>query len=206
MRYNFFSDNIIFCENYLSEDYLNLIYMDLLNARSLFNIPKWREGSDIIDANNNSLCSALDFWIRNEDIQKSNLQNIIGLSRWFFHQGLKMFIKNYSNSVFKFLEERKFEWDIHVISYNKNNYYNWHTDGALKTVFTFNLVLQKPSSLTEGKSIFYDPYEKTIPVKHNFLTVFPSYVPHAMTPLIGEKEVAFAEQRFSIQFWCRLKD
>ena len=27
-------------------------------------------------ANNNSLCSALDFWIRNEDIQKSNLQNI----------------------------------------------------------------------------------------------------------------------------------
>jgi Rps23 Pro-64 3,4-dihydroxylase Tpa1-like proline 4-hydroxylase len=43
--------------------------------------------------------------------------------------------------------------------------------------------------------------------KNNFMVVFPSYIPHAITPLHSNdnKDVAFLEQRFSIQFWVRWK-
>ena len=35
------------------------------------------------------------------------------------------------------------------------------------------------------------------------MVVFPSYIPHAITPLHSNdnKDGAFLEQRFSIQFW-----
>ena len=46
-----------------------------------------------------------------------------------------------------------------------------------------------------------------IPNKNNFMSVFPSFIYHAITPLKSEdnKDVAFSSQRFSIQFWIRLE-
>ena len=44
--------------------------------------------------------------------------------------------------------------------------------------------------------------------KNNFFTIFPSYIPHCVSPLYSKdnKDVSFMEQRFSLQFWISLKD
>ena len=39
------------------------------------------------------------------------------------------------------------------------------------------------------------------------MTLFPSYIPHCISPIYTDdnKDVAFLDQRFSIQFWVSLK-
>ena len=43
--------------------------------------------------------------------------------------------------------------------------------------------------------------------KNNFMVVFPSYIPHSISPLYTDdkEDVSFLEQRFSIQFWIKLQ-
>jgi Rps23 Pro-64 3,4-dihydroxylase Tpa1-like proline 4-hydroxylase len=108
--------------------------------------------------------------------------------------------------MYEFLE-RELEWNIHVISYNNGGYYNWHKDTYDSNIFTFNLILNKPSSLKGGNMLFYDKKLIEVENMNNFMVVFPAYVSHAITPLCTEnnKDVSFLEQRFSIQFWVRFK-
>ena len=51
-----------------------------------------------------------------------------------------------------------------------------------------------------------DGGEHEIESKHNQLVIFPGFIPHAVTPLQLDKEVSFAEQRFSIQYWVGFKE
>ena len=45
-----------------------------------------------------------------------------------------------------------------------------------------------------------------IPNQNNLMVLFPSYINHSITPIKSkhDKDVAFAEQRFSIQYWVKL--
>ena len=65
------------------------------------------------------------------------------------------------------------------------------------------------SDKLKGGNMFFMDNNKIYEVKNksNFMTVFPSYIPHAISPLHtdDDKDVSFLEQRFSIQFWVSLK-
>lgn len=63
--------------------------------------------------------------------------------------------ENNGNQMYEFLK-RELEWNIHVISYNNGGYYNWHKDTYDSNLFTFNLILNKASSLKGGNMLFYD--------------------------------------------------
>jgi len=206
MKYKFLSPNIIVCEDFLPHHFIDLLYMDLLNNRGLFNTSRWytKEEGHTDENILGSSCGGLDFWVAHENLDKVKMPAILGLAKWFFNQGLGHLIAPTPLSIFHLIK-RDLIWNIHVVTYNKDGYYNWHAD-SVGSLFTFNLILQKPSKLKGGNMLFRD--EKLIEVKNcnNFFSVFPSYVPHAVTPLIAEKDVSFAEQRFSIQYWASLKD
>ena len=131
------------------------------------------------------------------------------LKNWFFSEGFYFYINKDNFSVYQFLlnNKNRLFWNIHVVSYNNKGFYNWHKDTTPKNLFTFNLILQKSKKLKGGNMLFMDE-NKTIEVenKDNFLVIFPSFIPHAITPLCSEnnKDVSFLEQRFSIQFWVGL--
>ena len=108
--------------------------------------------------------------------------------------------------IFSFLK-RNLEYDIHTICYNNNGYYNWHQDISSGTILTFNLILNKGNKLNGGDMLFMDDGKIIkIPNKNNFMTVFPSFIHHAIIPLKSKdnKDVDFTSQRFSVQFWVRL--
>jgi len=209
MKYYNLSENIIACNNFLPQQKVEELYTDLLNNRSFFQIPKWSDSNEqnkqVAEELFSDKCGGLDFWLHNKT-KKDNDSFIESLHKWFLHQGLRYFSKDNGNQIYEFLE-RSLEWNIHVISYNNGGYYNWHKDVYNSNVFTFNLILNKPSSLKGGNMLFYD--KKLIEVKNmnNFMVVFPSYISHAITPLYTEnnKDVSFLEQRFSIQFWVSLQ-
>jgi Rps23 Pro-64 3,4-dihydroxylase Tpa1-like proline 4-hydroxylase len=202
MKYYSLSKNIIACNNFLPQQKVEELYTDLLNTRNNFGIPKW--SPDDVELFSEK-CGGLDFWFSNKTKEDNN-SFIESLHKWFLHQGLFFYAEKNASKVYDFLK-RNLEWNIHVISYNDGGYYNWHTDHAMSTLFTFNLILNKESSLQGGNMLFYD--EKIIEVENtnNLMVVFPSYIPHAITPLYtnNKKDVSFLEQRFSIQFWVRFK-
>ena len=214
MKYYNLSKNIIACENFLNPQNVDEIFVDFLNNRNRFNIPNWSYSNDLkeedinVDTTITSKCGGLDFWVEWETVKKEN--SFIGLLKnWFFSEGFYFYINKDNFSVYQFLlnNKNRLFWNIHVVSYNNKGFYNWHKDTTPKNLFTFNLILQKSKKLKGGNMLFMDE-NKTIEVenKDNFLVVFPSFIPHAITPLCSEnnKDVSFLEQRFSIQFWVGL--
>tara|TARA_R100000458_G_C8226827_1_gene209628 strand:+ start:37 stop:696 length:660 start_codon:yes stop_codon:yes gene_type:complete len=211
MKYELISPNVIKCENFLPPDIIDLLYVDFLNTRNKFNVPKWAHyGKTQTQELNSHLCGGLDWWINYPKTKNSvNAPTIESLDKWILHQGLKSFIGfNSKKSVFTLFNKCNLHYAIHCISYNKGGYYNWHSDGHVRfngvlhdNLFTANLILQKPSALKGGNHLFMDKEIIEEPCKNNTLFIFPSYIDHAVSPLEGKDEVSFNEQRFSIQFW-----
>ena len=213
MKYYHLSKNIIACKNFLNPQNVDEIFAYFLNNRNRFNIPNWVYSNNSkknlnVDTTITSKCGGLDFWIEWEAVKEEN-SFITLLKNWFFSEGFYFYINKDNFSVYQFLlnNKNRLFWNIHVVSYNNKGFYNWHKDTTPKNLFTFNLILQKSKKLKGGNMLFMDE-NKTIEVenKNNFLVIFPSFIPHAITPLCSEnnKDVSFLEQRFSIQFWVGL--
>jgi len=183
---------------------LDNINIDLLNNRNRFGVPNW--GIDNTDKSQyfSSYCGGMDYWLTGDQLADKDNTSIVGLQHWFYHQGLQRFLNNAGRlNVFHFLQKPK-SHDIHVVAYNNGGYYNWHTDTKF---FTFNLILNKSDTLRGGDMLFYDDGTTIeIPNQNNLMVLFPSYINHSITPIKSndDKDVAFAEQRFSIQYWVKL--
>lgn len=205
MNYYNLSKNIIACDNFLPNDKVNELFTDLLNNRERFKEPNWNKNGENYTEFFGSDCGGFDFWLDNRT-ENNNDSFIESLHKWLLHRGIIFHTQNNVAEVYKFLE-RKLQWDIHVICYNNGGYYNWHKDEKNSNVFTFNLILNKGDKLKGGNMFFMDE-NKIIEVKNknNFMILFPSYIPHSISPLYtaDNKDVSFLEQRFSIQFWVRL--
>jgi Rps23 Pro-64 3,4-dihydroxylase Tpa1-like proline 4-hydroxylase len=206
MEYYNLSSNIIACDNFLPEQKVEELYMDFLNNRKFFSTPAW-SGADKGDTKEfySSKCGGFDFWL---SWNKFELEcpAIYSLKDWFIHQGLMAYAEKNNLPIFSFLK-RNLEYDIHTICYNNNGYYNWHQDISSGTILTFNLILNKGNKLNGGDMLFMDDGKIIkIPNKNNFMTVFPSFIHHAIIPLKSKdnKDVDFTSQRFSVQFWVRL--
>jgi len=201
MNYEYVSENIIICKNFLPDNMLQKIKIDLLNNRNRFNIPSWSDDKVHLLS---SKCGGLDYWIRNGESIENN-EAICELEDWFYHQGFFQFIQNAGRiNAFHFLRKKK-QHAIHVISYNNGGYYNWHPDSEF---FTFNLVLNEGDELKGGDMLFMDENRIVeIPNQNNLMIVFPTYIHHAITPIKSKsgKDVPFPQQRFSIQYWTDLK-
>ena len=200
MNYEYVSENIIICKNFLPDPMLQKIKIDLLNNRGRFDIPNWSDSDTNLF---NSKCGGLDYWIRHGKTLENN-EAICDLGDWFYHQGFFQFIKNAGRTnAFYFLNKKK-QHNIHVISYNNGGYYNWHPDSEF---FTFNLVLNEGNELTGGDMLFMDDGRIVeIPSQNNLMVVFPTYIYHAITPIKSKsgKDVPFPQQRFSIQYWTEV--
>jgi hypothetical protein len=204
MRYEYASENIIICKNFLPPHMLQKINIDLLNNRSKFGIPNWAIDNEDRPQYFSTYCGGTDYWLIGDELKDKDNTSIAGLEHWFYHQGLERFIKNSGRlNVFHFLQKPK-SHDIHVVAYNNGGYYNWHTDTKF---FTFNLILNKNDALSGGDMLFYDDGRTIeIPNQNNLMVLFPSYINHSITPIKSkdDKDVAFLEQRFSIQYWVKL--
>ena len=200
MNYEYASENIIICKNFLPDPMLQKIKIDLLNNRGRFGIPSWSDSDTNLF---NSKCGGLDYWIRHDDTTENN-EAICDLGNWFYHQGFFQFLQNSGRTnAFHFLNKKK-QHNIHVISYNNGGYYNWHPDSEF---FTFNLVLNEGDELYGGDMLFMDDGRIVeIPNQNNLMVVFPTYIHHAITPIKSKsgKDVPFPQQRFSIQYWLSL--
>ena len=202
MNYYNLSSNIIACDNFLPSKQIEDLYIDFLNYRKNFDIPSWNDTKKQTKEFLSEKCGGLDFWINWNELSKTP-SFIECLDKWFLHQGLFFYTTTQTSKIFNLLR-RRLKWNIHVICYNHGGYYNWHCDTSNQNIFTFNLVLNKGNSLKGGDMFFMDD-DKIINVenKNNYMVVFPSFVPHAISPLYSkdEKDVSFLEQRFSVQFW-----
>jgi Rps23 Pro-64 3,4-dihydroxylase Tpa1-like proline 4-hydroxylase len=205
MNYNILSPNIIECEDFLPQHKIDLLYVDFLNNRSKFSISSWRneDGSSSPQFYNSS-CGGFDFW--NWEGFEKDCPAISSMVEWFLHQGLGYFSERNNLQLFTLLKQKVW-YDTHVVGYNHGGYYNWHTDAGKGNVFTFNLVLNKSKELEGGDMLFMDGKELIkVKNKNNYMVVFPSFIPHAITPLYtqNKKDVSFTSQRFSVQFWIKL--
>ena len=138
MKYEYVSENIIICKNFLPQHMLDNINIDLLNNRNRFGVPNW--GIDNTDKSQyfSSYCGGMDYWLTGDQLADKDNTSIVGLQHWFYHQGLQRFLNNAGRlNVFHFLQKPK-SHDIHVVAYNNGGYYNWHTDTKF---FTFNLII-----------------------------------------------------------------
>ena len=205
MNYEYASENIIICKNYLPDHMLQKIHIDLMNNRTNFKASSWGHGKDYGDEHTeffSSFCGGFEYWIREDEVVPNN-EAIMGLDQWFYHQGFFRYLRNAGRlNVFQLLKKKKTH-KIHVMSYNNGGYYNWHTDTEY---FTFNLILNQGNELKGGDMMFMDDgHVVEIPNQNNMMVVFPSYINHAITPLKSEdgKDVPFPQQRFSIQYWVK---
>ena len=197
MIYEYASKNIITCKNFLPKVMLDKIKIDLLNNRTRFDLPVWSDKTKNLFSEK---CGGLDYWIKDGEIPPDN-EAITSLANWFYHQGFFEFVQNQGRqNAFNFLWKNK-KHKIHVISYNDGGYYNWHRDTEH---FTFNLVLNDGDELEGGDMLFMDDNGIVeIPNQNNLMVVMPTYISHSITPLKSKsgKDVAFTQQRFSIQYW-----
>ena len=193
------SKNIITCKNFLPKVMLDKIKIDLLNNRTRFDLPVWSDKTKNLFSEK---CGGLDYWIKAGEIPPHNAA-ITSLANWFYHQGFFEFVQNQGRqNAFNFLWKNK-KHKIHVISYNDGGYYNWHRDTEH---FTFNLVLNDGDELEGGDMLFMDENGIVeIPNQNNLMVVMPTYISHSITPLKSKsgKDVAFTQQRFSIQYWVK---
>ena len=200
MNYEYVSENIIICKNYLPKPMLDLIKIDLLNNRGNFDLPMWSDNTKNLFSEK---CGGLDYWIDKNKPVPPNNETIVKLEKWFYHHGLLSFINNHGRlNLFQFLK-RPLEHKIHVISYNNGGYYNWHHDTEH---FTFNLVLTEGEELSGGNMLFMDEGRIIeVPNQNNLMILMPSFIEHCVTPLHSKtgKDVPFPQQRFSIQYWVK---
>jgi hypothetical protein len=210
MKYKILSPNIIGCENFLPQDKVDLLYVDLLNNKNRFKGSQWLQGDGTMSSSNaNSLCGGDDFWSGEKFAE--NFPSINSLKNWFLHQGLIMFAERNNLLLFTMLKY-EITYAVHVVSYNNNAYYGWHTDRSERgpgrgNLFTANLILNKGNKLKGGNMLFMDGAELIeIENKNNFMVIFPSFIPHSITPLYSKdgKNVTFDSQRFSIQYWIQM--
>jgi len=206
MIYDFVTPNIIRCNNFLPQFTKDLIWEDLWANKDNFGIPQWRksnvQGQNEAE-NHTHLCGGKDWWDK-------EAPNINKLPDWVLHQGLMSWIEEKQpKSVFHFLPKFEWLWSVHAICYNRAGYYNWHQDHVTllngktwcNNIFTASVVLQQPSPLEGGEALFMDGGIHVEPPKDNVMYLFPSYIPHAVKTLRSEEDVAFDQQRFSIQLW-----
>ena len=66
MNYEYVSDNIIICKNFLPDTMLQKIKIDLMNNRGNFGIPNWSDRAINLF---NSKCGGLDYWITEDEIR-----------------------------------------------------------------------------------------------------------------------------------------
>jgi len=199
VNYEYVSENIIICQNYLPSSILDLVKIDLLDNKTNFDLPMWSDNTK----NFSEKCGGLDYWITSDQPTPPNNEAILGLEKWFYHHGLTSFIKHSGRlNSFQFLN-RQLHHKIHVISYNHGGYYNWHLDSEH---FTFNLVLNEGDELLGGNMLFMDEGRIVeIPNQNNLMILMPTYIQHCVTPLRSKtgKDVPFPQQRFSIQYWVK---
>jgi hypothetical protein len=200
MEYKSISPNVIGCSDFLPAEYCNKLYDELEANQHQFDIPHWRHKDGNMKGKQ-QYCRATDFWKSWDHNTHIDLPAIEGLREWFMHEGLFAFIRNDDNDVFNFLHERRFDHKIHIIAYNAEQYYNWHKDNEM---FTFNLNISERCPLKGGSLLIQDNGTIEIPMQHNSLVLFPGYISHAVKRLTGKKQ-PFIKQRFSIQFWLRMK-
>ena len=205
MNYKFYSSNIIGCKNFLPPIHLQDIRIELLNNRNNFQSSSW-ENKDLKTSDVQFFsehCGGFDYWIKWGKTLANN-EKIMQLYKWFYQQGLQNFLESTNKkNVFNLLKRSKTH-NIHVVSYNNGGYYNWHNDSE---IFTFNLILNEGNNLSGGDMLFMDDGKIiTIPNQDNFMVVFPGYIEHAITPVKSKdgKDVAFPQQRFSIQYWVKV--
>ena len=206
MNYYNLSKNIIACDNFLPNNKIDELFTDFLNNRKKFKESIWEKKGKKYIQFFGSDCGGFDFWLFDKT-EEDNNSFIESLHQWLIHRGIFFYTENNGSEVYKLLA-RKLQWDIHVICYNNGGYYNWHKDEKNSNIFTFNLILNKGNKLKGGDMCFMDDH-KIIEVKNknNFMVVFPSYIPHSISPLYtdNKEDVSFLEQRFSIQFWIKLQ-
>lgn len=68
------------------------------------------------------------------------------------------------------------------------------------------MVLNDGDELEGGDMLFMDDNRIVeIPNQNNLMVVMPTYISHSITPLKSKsgKDVAFTQQRFSIQYWVK---
>ena len=214
MKFKYFSANVIGCEDFLPPMHLQDIKIEILNNRKRFNISNW-SASEIKNGNTtrikdsdslqffNQNCGGLDYWIDYKEVLPDH-EKITSLHKWFYSQGFFAFLDDRNTrDVFHLLKRPK-KHKIHMVSYNNGGYYNWHTDSEF---FTFNLILNQGNALTGGDLLFMDEGNIIqIPNKDNMMVLFPWYLNHSITPVKSKdgKDVAFPQQRFSVQYWVNL--
>ena len=206
MNYYNLSKNIIACDNFLPNNKIDELFTDFLNNRKKFKESIWEKKGKKYIQFFGSDCGGFDFWLYDKT-EEDNNSFIESLHQWLINRGIFFYTENNGSEVYKLLA-RRLQWDIHVICYNNGGYYNWHKDEKNSNIFTFNLILNKGNKLKGGDMFFMDDH-KIIEVKNknNFMVVFPSYIPHSISPLYtdNKEDVSFLEQRFSIQFWIKLQ-
>ena len=197
MNYKILSPNIIGCENFLPQDKVDLLYVDLLNNKNKFRRSQWQnEKGEMHHGSDSASCGGDDFW--NDEGFAKDCPYIDALKEWFLHQGLVFFAERHNLHLFTLLKYNV-SYNVHVVGYNNNAYYGWHTDGSKHgpgkgTIFTVNLVLNKSNELTGGNMLFMDGTELIeVENKNNFMAIFPSFIPHSITPVCSKdgKDVPF---------------
>ena len=221
MDYRFLTPNIIVCENFLPVHLIDKLYDTFETVAERFVEPQWANVADgdlSPEQTTYAHCGGKDFWYEGAEFKDEKYAPITNLSHWFFDQGFGAFIRKSPPSVFQFMGplDRKLR-NVHVVAYNNGGYYNWHVDNYVyvngesnkrKNYFTFALTLMKNhDKCTGGDQLFMDEGRVLkVPLGHNILIIFPSYIHHAMNPMMTRdgKDLSFQEQRFNVQFWVTL--
>lgn len=205
MPYKFISPNIIVCENFLPESYVNEIYNDLIKNKDRFKQSVWSSRKNEKDT---KYCKGNDFWIDPEN--SSATPAIWNLQKYFFSKEFLEFISE-KNSVFSLLLGAKISYNVHCVTYKNGGSYDKHMDqfinrngNMVKNFFTFNLTLQKSDDAHGGEVVLYDDKEIIIDKFNNMITIFPTYIEHAVKEVKMKKNAKYENHRFSMQFWVSI--
>ncbi|MBI86382.1 MAG: hypothetical protein CMJ81_24555 [Planctomycetaceae bacterium] len=222
MNYQLITPNVLHNDNFLPIQVVDDLYATFEKIESRFIEPQWESAAQgQLSANYTSYahCGGKDFWFQRDEFQDPTYAAITNLKHWFFSQGFDTFVRRSNPNVFQFmgpLDKKLF--GVHAVAYNHGGYYNWHVDNLVfvngektkrKNYFTFSLTLMRNyKQCTGGDQLILDGGKViTVPLGHNVLTVFPSYIHHAVSHVIApdNKEMAFLDQRFNLQFWVTLE-
>ena len=207
MRYEYVSENIIICKDFLPPVIFENVQNDLIKNINAFKMPEWYGVNTLTKQKEkysafNKSCGGFDYWINFGETPQNN-ENILNLNTRFYNQGFFSFLQNSGrDNVFKFLK-KDLQAKIHVVCYNNGGFYDWHCDTEF---FTFNLIINEGDELEGGDMLFMDEGKIVeIPSRNNLMVVFPSYINHCITPILSKsgKDVSFTQQRFSIQYWVK---
>jgi len=206
MSYKYLSPNIIVCENFLPEDYVKEIYKDLLQNKKRFTPSVWHNKEKAMGTQS---CKGEDFWITPKNAEQTPA--IWGLSKYFFSKEFLEFISE-KDTVFALLLNANVNFNVHCVTYSDGGSYDKHMDQFIslnghkaKNFFTFNLTFQRSKDAQGGEVLLYDNDEVfEVDKFNNMLTIFPSYINHAVKEVRVKKGSKYKNNRFSMQFWVSL--